>query len=233
MNILAIDTATKIEIVAAAAGNSFSEEIKIVNESHSVSLFENIDLVLNRINMKIKDIDLIGVGIGPGSFTGIRIAVTTCRMFAQIHSLPLVGIKTHLMYAASVCAGVNEGDYILVAFDAKKSRVFGALYRKEKDDLNPVEIVPPGDYGIEYFFNYVKPADNIFLIGDGSEKYLTELKGKMDKSVLLTNFLPSGKIICNLVEKIFLKNPEKYRDLNRVLPFYARRSDAEVMKGKA
>jgi tRNA threonylcarbamoyladenosine biosynthesis protein TsaB len=232
LNILAIDTSTKIEIAAASSGNSFSEEIKAVSESHSVSLFENIDLVLKKIKLELKDINLMCVGIGPGSFTGIRIAVSTARMFAQIFNLPLVGIKTHLMYAVSVCDKAKSGDNILIAFDAKKSRVFGALYKKENDDLNPTEIVKPGDYSIEYILSHVKPGETTILAGDGSEKYFTDIKNRIERCDLLTDFLPSGKIICSLAEKIYLENPGEYGNLNKVLPFYARRSDAETMKGK-
>jgi tRNA threonylcarbamoyladenosine biosynthesis protein TsaB len=232
LNILSIDTATKIEIAAASSGNMFSEQIKIMSESHSVSLFENIDLVLKNIKIELKDINLIGVGIGPGSFTGIRIAVSTARMFSQILNLPLVGIKTHLMFAASVCNKAKAGDNILIAFDAKKSRVFGALYKKEKDDLNPAEIIQPGDYSIEYLLNHVNPEEMTLLTGDGSEKYYSEIKNKINNCILLSDFLPSGKIICSLVEKMYLENPGEHNELNRVLPFYARRSDAEILKRK-
>jgi tRNA threonylcarbamoyladenosine biosynthesis protein TsaB len=232
LNILAIDTATKIEIAAASSGSVFSDQIKVVSESHSVSLFENIDLVLKDIMIELKDINLIGVGIGPGSFTGIRIAVTTARMFSQILNLPLVGIKTHLMYAASACNKAKTGENILIAFDAKKNRVFGALYKKEKDDLNPSEIIQPGDYSIDYLVNHINPGERTLLIGDGSEKYYSEIKSKINDNDILSDFLPSGKIICGLVEQTYLENPGNSSDLNRVLPFYARRTDAEIMKGK-
>jgi tRNA threonylcarbamoyladenosine biosynthesis protein TsaB len=232
LNILIIDTATKIEIVAASAGNAFSDQTKLINESHSITLFESIDLALKEIKIELKDINVIGVGIGPGSFTGIRIAVTIARMFSQIFNLPLVGIKTHLMYAASVDDNATTGENILIAFDAKKSRVFGALYKKEKDDLNPMEMVQPGDYSIDYLLSRINPGEKTILIGDGCEKYYSDIESRIKERELLTKFRPSGKIICGLVEKIYLENPDNYNDLNKVLPFYSRRTDAEIMKGK-
>jgi tRNA threonylcarbamoyladenosine biosynthesis protein TsaB len=232
LNILVIDTATKIEIAAASSGSAFSDKINTVSVSHSITLFDSIDLALKEIQLQLKDINVIGVGIGPGSFTGIRIAVTTARMFSQIFNLPLIGIKTHLMYAASVCDKAKTGENILIAFDAKKGRVFGALYKKEKDYLNPSEIVEPGDYSIEYLLNFVNLKEKTILIGDGCEKYNTEIIPRIQDHELLSKFIPSGKTICGLVEKIYLENSGNYSDLNHVLPFYARRSDAEILKEK-
>ncbi|MBN2402422.1 MAG: tRNA (adenosine(37)-N6)-threonylcarbamoyltransferase complex dimerization subunit type 1 TsaB [Spirochaetes bacterium] len=232
MNILAIDTATKIEIAAASSENVFSDQTKAVNVSHSIMLFNNIDLALKEAKIELNDINVIGVGIGPGSFTGIRIAVATARMFSQVFDLPLVGIKTHLMYAASVNEKANAGENILIAFDAKKSRVFGALYKKGEDDLKPVAIIEPGDYTIEYLVNSIIPEKKTILIGDGCGKYYTEIKSQVKEHELLPYFMPSGKTICRLIKKVYLENPDNYSDLNNVLPFYARRTDAEIMKGK-
>ena len=228
MNILAIDTATRIEIATASSGSLFSDKTKFVSESHSVTLFDNIDRSLKEINLEIKDINVIGVGIGPGSFTGIRISVTTARMFAQIFNLPLVDVKTHLMYAVSAPDTVKPGGNILIAFDAKKGRVFGALYRKEEDELNPHEIVEPGDYSMEYLLTHADKKEKAVLIGDGCEKYIEAIENCVRERELLSDFTPSGQKICGLIEKMYLENPDKYLNYNNVLPFYARRSDAEV-----
>ena len=100
----------------------------VVNTSHSVTLLDTINRCLDTLGLAPGDLNCLGVGVGPGSFTGIRIAVTTARMLAQVLGIPLVGIQTHLLYAVSVRGG--RGDNIMIAFDAKKGRVFGALYRK-------------------------------------------------------------------------------------------------------
>ena len=228
LNILAIDTATRIEIATASSGTLFSDKTKLVSESHSVTLFDNIDLSLKEISLQMKDINVIGVGIGPGSFTGIRIAVTTTRMFAQVFNLPLVGVKTHLMYAASAGDSAKTGENILIAFDAKKGRVFGALYRREDDELNPGVVVEPGDYSMEYLLSHANGKAKAVLIGDGCEKYIDAIENSVNKRELLWDFMPSGQKICGLIEKIYMDNPDQYHNYINVLPFYARRSDAEV-----
>ncbi|MFH0975670.1 MAG: tRNA (adenosine(37)-N6)-threonylcarbamoyltransferase complex dimerization subunit type 1 TsaB [Spirochaetota bacterium] len=229
MNILVIDTATSVEITAASNGSLVSDQTRTVTESHSVTLFDSIDLALKGAGLVVKDLDLIAAGIGPGSFTGIRIAVTTARMFAQLFGLPLAGIKTHLMYAVSAGGSLNAGENILIAFDAKKSRVFGALYAKSGNELEPVEIIQPGDYHIEYLLKHINTKEKTVLIGDGCEKYYSEIKSGIQNQELLADYKPSGKMICRLVEKIYSGNPDN-NDLNKVLPFYARKTDAEIVK---
>ncbi len=225
MNVLIIDTATPVETVIVQAGGRFRETIKPYERSHSVSLFTSIDSCLGELGLTIRDIDLIGVGIGPGSFTGIRIAVSTARMLAQVLGKPLVGVTTTMIFAVSVSCAV--GDYILIAFDAKKKRVFGALYLK-KDGFLPAEIVPPGDYAIEYLLENVGPNCRIFAAGDGVSKYYRSISGKKDSVVFIEDLRPRGDLISRHVIDIYNAGPHKFTDYNAVKPLYSRKSDAEI-----
>lgn len=227
MNILVIDTASPLEIIAACAGESAVETSALVNTSHSVTILETIDRCLKKLGLAPGDLDVIAVGVGPGSFTGIRIAVSMARMLAQVLGKPLVGIQTQLIYA--VCIEAERGDNVLVAFDAKKGRVFGALYRKSVHPLAPEEVVAPGDYPIQRLLERVDSSRPTFLIGDGIEKY-HEAVSALEKRVIIREFAPSGKIICGLAFDAFRKNPGGYGDYNKVIPCYARRSDAETVK---
>ncbi len=148
MNILLLDTATNIEIVALSYNDVVADKTMQTHYSHSVTLFDTIDSACKELNTTIHSIQCIGVGIGPGSFTGIRIAVTTARMLAQILQVPLVGIPTQLLFA---CAIVRSNAHCIVAFDAKKGRVFAARYHLINNSL-PQEILPPGDYTVEQLF---------------------------------------------------------------------------------
>jgi tRNA threonylcarbamoyl adenosine modification protein YeaZ len=228
LNILVIDTASPLEIIAACAGESAFETSALVNTSHSVTILDTIDRCLKRLGLAPADLDVIGVGVGPGSFTGIRIAVSTARMLAQVLGKPLVGIKTQLIYAA--CIEAERGDNILVAFDAKKGRVFGALYRKSENPLAPDEVVAPGDYTIRRLLERVDSSRPTFLIGSGIEKYHDDVSS-LKKGVVVQDFTPSGKVICDLAIDAYRKNPDGYGDYNRVAPCYARKSDAETAKG--
>ena len=228
LNILTIDAATETEIVAVSNGNSFSDKTKAVDISHSVTLFETIDNALKDLNLAIHDINCIGVGTGPGSFTGIRIAVTTARMLAQILDVPLVGIATQLIYTCS--ADAKPGTLVLPAFDAKKKRVFGALYRITDDPLLPEEVIAPGDFPMEHLVQAADPSSPLIAVGSGSEKYHNVITDYIPGAGIRTTFVPSGIQACRIVEKIYTCSPSDYSDFTKVLPNYARKSDAEIIK---
>ena len=196
--------------------------------SHSRSLFSNIDKCLNEINLNIGDIECIGVGIGPGSFTGIRIAVTTARMLAQLLKIPLVGIFTHDIFANSI--SVNNDENILVAFDAKKTRVFGALYDKSANTNLLKILVSPGDHSIEHLLKNANKEKKLITIGDGSEKYMDYILSQYNDVTHIKNFMPNYSQLCKLINDTYNSDPNRYTDFSKTVPFYARKSDAEIAK---
>jgi tRNA threonylcarbamoyladenosine biosynthesis protein TsaB len=227
LNILVIDTASPLEIVAACAGPGRVASSTLVQTSHSSTLMGAIDACLAKLSLAPRDLDCIGVGVGPGSFTGIRIAVSTARMLAQVLGKPLVGVTTQLLYAVSLDAG--DGDSIMVAFDAKKGRVFGALYRRTADPLAPVEIVPPGDYPIDTLIAGADPARTMHLVGDGTRRYAAALAA-LPRARFRDDAAPSATAACGLVRALYDADPAAYTDYNATVPRYARKSDAEVLK---
>jgi tRNA threonylcarbamoyladenosine biosynthesis protein TsaB len=228
LKILAIDASTGIELIAVSESGKTADRTAFGQKSHSVSLFINIESAVHDLGITLKEIDLIGVGVGPGSFTGIRIAVSAARMLAQTLGVPIVGIKTHLIYACSAVCAVNEN--IMIAFDAKKERVFGALYRKTADPLAPAEVVEPGDYPVDYIIDKCAEDARILLVGDGCLKYFDIISKRLNNYELAGGFMPSGLTACMLAEALYRSNPAGCGDYNRILPLYARKSDAETAK---
>ncbi len=227
LNILVIDTSSSMTFISVRTNEGVSTFYKDTGNSHSSTLFANLDNLLQERNISIRDISLIAAGLGPGSFTGIRIAVTTCRMLAQILDIPLLGIPTHLLYAAS--ADLEPGSDLAIALDAKKNRVFGALYRITENPLQPEEITEPGDYNLEYLYKGCGKTA-VFSTGNGIEKYFPGIENKPEKHTVLKDFTLSGERITSLVREIYSKNKE-YCDIYRIIPLYKRKSDAEIAKG--
>ena len=108
-------------------------------------------------------------------------------------------------------------------------RVFGALYRAGEDPLAPAELVPPGDYEISWLLEPARGARTI-AVGDGAERYSDRIGLALSKCELLTGFIPSGERACRLVERFHAETPHRFEDISKVLPFYARKSDAEVIR---
>lgn len=226
MNVLVIDTATRIEIVTVKAKEKFCDATSCVDISHSVTLFDRIDEALKGAGIAIQDIELIGVGTGPGSFTGIRIAVASARMLAQVLQVPLVGMESPLLWA--LAADAAAGDAILAAFDAKKGRVFGALYKKTGQEQLSA-IVPPGDFYMPEILSAFDSSGALICIGEGIERFENDIFVKAPGSAVIRDFMPSGIPACNFAEALFAREPDTYRDFSAVLPHYARKSDAEIL----
>jgi tRNA threonylcarbamoyladenosine biosynthesis protein TsaB len=230
LNTLIIDASTGNEFISIGNGKEnfyCNDNIKL---SHSVTLFKNIELLLGRSELDISQINLLGVGIGPGSFTGVRIAVTTMRMLAQILKIPLVGLYSQDMVASSIKTDGN----IIVAADAKKGRVFGAVYSKIDDDVFPKTIIYPGDYYISQLLDNINENRYTVAIGNGSEKYLVEIKKHIhvSKFTFIKEYEFSGEKINELLIKKYNEKKEYYDLYSNTLPFYARKSDAEIAKEK-
>lgn len=224
MNILTIDTSTRFQIIGLSLndGKTFNNS-KETGFSHSNNLIENIDLCLKNAGIDIKDIDIFACGLGPGSFTGIRICVSTVRMLAQILNKPVLGVYTHdiIMNASDI----SNGDYI-VAFDAKKKRVFGAFYKIENSKSSM--IIEPGDYDIKVLLDEIQNK-NVYFAGDAFEKYNEDILKIKNDIKYIENPIVNVSKLNNFIKDKF-ENKDENHDFKNLTPFYKRKSDAEVAK---
>jgi len=227
LNTLVIDTATAVEIVGITAGTVAVDRSRPVDRSHSATIFTSIEAGMREAGIAPGDLELLGVGVGPGSFTGVRIAVATARMLAQALSLPLIGVPSPLIHAAAIDAA--SGSNILIAFDAKKERVFGALYVVAGDGSLD-EIVAPGDYPIGTLIEGVDRAAPVHLAGDGIGPYWDRGLSSLANAHHHERFVPSGVRACELVRGIYARANGGPFPYERVVPHYARKSDAEILR---
>ncbi len=228
MNILIIDTATNLEYIGVSINGKKAEKAEDIERTHASSLFQNIDETLSEAGGSIHDIEMIATGIGPGSFTGIRIAVTTARMLAQLTGSALMGLYSQDLLAYS--ADLNDGDYLLTAFDAKKNRVFGAVYLQEGNLLQTA--IEPGDYSIEHLLEYIPPKAIIHTTGDGIARFAETIDKSVPQKKHLPELMPKIDPLVKVIEERYKESPGLYRDIGRLTPCYARKSDAEIAKEK-
>lgn len=226
MNTLLIDCATDIAFIAASDGKRFARRISRERSAHSITLFRMIDESLRECGLSIRDINLITVGVGPGSFTGLRIAIASARMLAQVLNAPLVGLSSQLIFALSIKA--DPGDDIIVAFDAKKGRVFGSRYHIS-DDGSIIETITPDDYYPDRLIESPLGKGMLWLAGSGSDRYIDIFSSRDTKTEHCRELLPDETAVIQYSEKLLADNPGHYSDLREVLPHYARKSDAEVL----
>lgn len=134
MNILAVDTSSRnLNIALNLNGEIKGFFIKDCQLTHSEILMKKLDEIITQNNLSLKDFDFFGCCIGPGSFTGIRIGITTIRAFAQIFNKPVIFVNSSELFA------YNEYDknHIISCVNAMQNKVYYAVYK------NGVEIVKP------------------------------------------------------------------------------------------
>ncbi len=124
MRVLAVDTATDTGCVAVVQDGIVLAEIAArVSAAHGETLVPHVERALASAGIAAKDLDLLAVGLGPGSFTGVRIGVATIEGLAIALDRPVVGVRT-----SRVIARAGFGTLRVVASDAKKSEVFASAF---------------------------------------------------------------------------------------------------------
>ncbi len=134
MNILVFDTCFDKSYIVLKKDDKILESKILVSTDdnyHSVFLIPEIKNLLCKYNLYIKDLDAIGVDIGPGSFTGIRAGITIARVLCQQFSIKLLGFSS-----LKILSCLYNTD-VIVALDARKNKVYFAKY------CNNETVIPP------------------------------------------------------------------------------------------
>ena len=125
MKILCIDTSSNLCSVAILEDTTLIKKLELNNGlTHSETLMRLIKQLLEESNITLKDIELLVSDIGPGSFTGIRIGVSTCKAFSDSLNIPCIGISSLDVLAYNI---KNDG-IICSTIDCKNANCYFALY---------------------------------------------------------------------------------------------------------
>ena len=172
---LAIDTATEIASVALGS----AERVRTVRSmqgarQHAAQLVPLVDQVLTLSAVRVRNLALVIVADGPGSFTGLRIGWAAAKGLAHANGIPLRTIPS-LMGAAHAAAAAadNEGP-VAVCFDALRGQVFGAVYAFPPGRV--VTLVAPGLFTVGTLAR-VAPVRPLVAVGDGALRYPEEILG--------------------------------------------------------
>lgn len=171
MIILGFDTSTAATSAAVLSDDDVFELAPAAarladRPGHAAELLPAIDEVMRRAGVRFTDLDAIAVGLGPGTFTGLRIGVATVRALAKASGLPVRGVSS----LAALGAGMPNGPR-LPLIDARRGEVYGALL--DGDD----ERWPPFALGIDALVERLRQSGVAPLAaGDGSLRFRDELE---------------------------------------------------------
>ena len=188
MLILGIDTSTKICTCSIfdSENGVIAETSLSVKKNHSNIVMPIIDNLFKISDLTINDIDKIAVAIGPGSFTGVRIALGIAKGLAMALNKLLIAVNE--LDILEAIAGGNENE-IIPLIDARKERVY---YKYQNTYVD--------DYLINLISNFDKNKKYVF-VGDGATNYENILKDNLgDNAIILPmyNAFPRASILCEL-----------------------------------
>lgn len=225
MLVLAIDTATAVCSVALAqAGKLLADMSTNLPRTHSQRLLPMIDAVLAEAGVVPRDLELLAVARGPGSFTGIRLGIATVKGLGLALGLPVAGISTLLGLANNFNSGL-----VCPALNARLGQVYAALYRTgaghAPDCVFPEQAIAVNDLLTE-LKAYTEP---IWFCGDGAELVLAAAAGG------LTAPRWAGHLADNRAASLAILAPAwPAVAADTLTPYYIRESQAEIMlKAKA
>ena len=174
MLILAFESSAKSASVALVKdGELLSQYSQCSALTHSRTLLPMAEDMLKNAEVKLSEVDLIAVAHGPGSFTGIRIGVSTVKGLSWAADKPCVGVST---LEAMAWHGLLSGGYVCPVMDARRQQVYNALFKIE--DGKPQRITDDRPMALAQLADEVRSLNApVLLVGDGAaltEKFFRE-----------------------------------------------------------
>ena len=223
MKILALETATMAGSAAIVQDEELPGEIRVnISVAHAERLMPSIEYLLNASRISIKDIDAFAVSIGPGSFTGLRIGLSTAKGFSYSTGKPIISVPTLDAFARALPFCPHS---ICPMLDARKNEVYAGLYKWESGICTKIvseTAINPAD-----FLRQIKGP--IVFMGEGARIYKKLIEEVLGDAAL---FAPASKMIpsASAVGEIALEKFKKgiIADPVSLSPFYLRKSEAEM-----
>jgi tRNA threonylcarbamoyladenosine biosynthesis protein TsaB len=239
MRVIGIDTASATASVALVEnGLLLSEKTDLRCEStsnanrrksnHAETILPLIELLFESTGLSLQDIGGFALAIGPGSFTGLRIGLSTVKGLAYGSQIPVVGMSTLFAHAARV---TDYDGLICALLDARKNEVYAAVFRKTGDVINRVtaDAVASAANVIATVREFQRGAPCLF-VGDGTAVDKNLLLDSPGVRLLETiNYPTVATAVARLAEDRFRTN--RVDNLGALTPVYVRPAEAEFKRG--
>ena len=170
MNILAFDTSSTACTVALCVGERQYSEHQVAPMQQAQLILPMIDTILKKAGIGLADLNAIAFGVGPGSFTGLRIAASVAQGLGFATQLPLVPLSSLAILAATASEKLSASQF-LIAIDARIQKVYWAVYGQSQG--GNVQLIGEECLLTPEAINLASMADNAIGLGDGWDKYQT------------------------------------------------------------
>ncbi len=222
MKILAVDTTTSSCSVAIIDDNATLAELTLHDrETHSRSLLKNIDEVLKQADLDILNIDSFAVATGPGSFTGLRIGLSTVKGLSAATGAPVIGVSS----LKSLALGLSVYDkQICSIIDARKNEVYAAIYRAVDNGIETIV----GECVVSPAVLAEKISDETLFAGTGVSVYRGLIEAAVGNNAFFCEeqYNHINAVNVGVLARITLK--QGTFGTASIVPDYIRKSDAEI-----
>src|SRR3990167_8400533 len=213
--ILSIETSTRVCSVALHREGILLGFSDIhLEKTHSSLLNKSIRELLENCGVTLKDLIAIAVSKGPGSYTGLRIGVSSAKGFCHALDIPLIGISTlQALALRAIRIHSTPGFLFVPMIDARRMEVFYAIFDSQNKSIRP----PVAEIIQEEIFKDYTSEYTLILMGDGVNKCIPLFKGN-EKIKIVFDILPSAETLGILAYKKYVDN--KFEDVAYFEPFY-------------
>lgn len=224
MLLLALDTSTaRVSVAVGSDGDVIGDVQLSGRQRHTERLAPAIAYLCAELDIEMRQLSAVAVGIGPGLFTGLRVGVTTAKVMAQALRIPIVGIPSLDLVAYPLR---HTRRLVVAILDARRHEVFHARYWTVPGGVqraSEYEVGAPGDLVVEL---EAEGAETL-LAGDGALRYRHEFEQLERAELAGTAFAsPSAAALVELATARMER--EEFAAPWDIHPLYLRKSDAEI-----
>ena len=191
MKILSIDTSSQncsvaIVEIAEITGQLSMKTLALENSdderTHSLKLMPMIKSVFSKTHLTLQDINLLACGVGPGSFTGIRIGIATVKAFCDSQDIPAVGVTS----LESLAYSIEDLGIICSIIDAKHRNVYAGTFHHLSQEYHSIEPPISGDISsiLEHLKASVEKDTPLYFVGNGAILYQEEIQKTFSSQVV-------------------------------------------------
>ncbi len=223
MKILGIDTTTKFLCLGFCDNTQIYEYNLEVGARLSAILSVTIQRILDSLRWRMRDIDYFVCGLGPGSFTGVRVGLATIKGISFALNKPIIGVSTLDILAKNAA---HTGTQIVPVIDAKRNLNYCSVYRNKNGRLTRMK--PYMLLSREEFFKKVKA--NAIILGDAAGLYKDEILSRIKGVHILDKdywYPKAHNLIALALERI---KEKKLNDPFRIKPIYLYPKECQIKK---
>ena len=178
MNLIAIETATEVCSVALLQDDHVTVELTLSRpRAHSENLVLLLQDLLRYASIETRDIDVVAVSKGPGSYTGLRIGVSTAKGLISAVDAHLVAVPTLDALAASILPQLHPSDVICVLLNARRSEVYVQAFQVQRNN-SMLQVLDTTAIEVKQLPDRLRAfsGSRLWLVGNGARKAEPELK---------------------------------------------------------